>query len=174
MQVWKTIWTRCKIFLFLFQMFLLSLSSSHFQITKLIKLLFTEYKSKLIRVAMVTIYIQLTVPIVLWITITVTLMFILFKMSRVIIYHHNQLKCLSWIDFSYVFNVGLRPLIHNSLAISPFLYIITKILINNFNILIVLTFLCDFSMLCFKTCDVWSLPLWFFVLSIIQWALSST
>ena len=174
MQVWKTIWTRCKIFLFLFQMFLLSLSSSHFQIIKLIKLLFTEYKSKLIRVAMVTIYIQLTVPIVLWIIITVTLICILFKMSCVIIYHHNQLKSLSWIDFSYIFNVGLRSLIHNASAIFPFLYIIMKILINNFSILIVSTFLCDFSMLCFKTCDVWSLPLWFFVLSVIERALSST
>ena len=112
--------TRCKIFLFLFLIFRLSLSSSHFQRIKLIKLLFTKYKSKLIRVTMVTIHIQLTVSIVLWIIITVTLMCILFKMSRVIIYRHNQLKSLSWIDFSCMLNVGLRSLIHNASAIFRF------------------------------------------------------
>ena len=112
--------TRCKIFLFLFLIFWLSLSSSHFQKTKLIKLLFTKYKSKLTRVTMVTIHIQLTVPIVLWIIITFTLMRILFKMSCVIIYRHNQLRSLSWIDFSCVFNVGLRSLIHNASAIFSF------------------------------------------------------
>ena len=41
--------TRCKIFLFFFLIFRLSLSSSHFQRIKLIKLLFTKYKSKFIR-----------------------------------------------------------------------------------------------------------------------------
>ena len=102
--------TTCKIFLFLFLIFRLSLSSSHFQRIKLIKLFFTKYKSKLVRVTMVTIDIQLTVSIVLWIIITVTLMRILFKMSRVIIYCHDQLKSLSWIDFSCVFNVGLRSI----------------------------------------------------------------
>ena len=42
-----------------------------------------------------TVHIQLTVSIVLSIIITVTLMRILFKMSSVIIYGHNQLKRLS-------------------------------------------------------------------------------
>ena len=98
--------TRCKIFLFLFLIFRLSLSSSHFQRIKLIKSLFTKYKSKLIRVPMVTIQIQLTVSIVLWIIIAVTLMGTLFKMFCVIIYRHNQLKSLSWIliKFSNKFN----------------------------------------------------------------------
>ena len=73
---------------------------------------------------MVSIHIQLTVSIVLWIIITVTRMCILFKMSSVIIYGHNQLKSLSWKDFSWVFNVGLRSLIH----------IVMKILINNFKV----------------------------------------
>ena len=50
--------TRCKIFLFLFLIFRLSLSSSHFQRIKLIKLLFTKYKSRLIRFTMLMIHIQ--------------------------------------------------------------------------------------------------------------------
>ena len=57
----------CKIFLFLFLIFWLSLSSSHFQRIKFIKLFFTKYKCKLVRVTMVATHIQLTVSIVLWI-----------------------------------------------------------------------------------------------------------
>ena len=163
---------RYKIFSFLFLIFRLSLSSSHFQRIKLIKLLFTKYKSKLIRVTMVTIHIQLTVSIVLWIIITVTLMCILFKMSRVIIYRHNQLKSLSWIDFSCVFNVGLRSLIHNASAIFRFRLLLWKFLSIILESM-VLTFLCDFSVLCFKTCDVGSLPLWPFIFSVIRRALFS-
>ena len=124
---------RCKIFLFLFLLFRLSLFSSHSQRIKLIKLLFTKYKSRFIRVTMVTIHIQLTEPIALWIIITVTLMHILFKMSCVFIYRHNQLRSLSWIDFSCVFNVGLRSLIRNALAIFRF-HLLLKILINNFKV----------------------------------------
>ena len=113
---------------YFFLIFRLSLSSSHFQRIKLIKLLFTKYKSKLIRVTMVTIHIQLTVSIVLWIIITVTLMRILFKLSSVIIYCHNQLKSLSWIDFSCVFKVGLRSLIHNASPIFCFHLLLWKFL----------------------------------------------
>ena len=125
--------TRCKIFLFLFLLFRLSLFSFHSQRIKLIKLLFTKYKSRFIRVTMVTIHIQLTVPIVLWIIITTTLMHILFKMSCVIIYRHNQLRSLSWIDFSSVFNVGQRSLIRNASAIFCF-RLLLKIPINNFKV----------------------------------------
>ena len=164
---------RCKIFLFLFLIFRLSLSSSHFQRIKLIKLLFTKYKNKLIRVTMVTIHIQLTVSIVLWIIITVTLMHILFKMSSVIIYRHNQLKSLSWIDFSCVLNVGLRSLIHNASAIFRFRLLLWKFLSIILKSM-VLTFLCDLSMLWFDTCDVWSLPSWYFILTVIRRALSPT
>ena len=124
--------TRCKIFLFLFLIFWLPLSSSHFQKTKLIKL-FKKYKSKLTRITMVAIHIQLTVPIVLWIIITLTLMRILFKMSCVIIYGHNQLRSLSWIDFSCVFNVGHRSLIRSASAIFCF-RLLLKIPINNFKV----------------------------------------
>ena len=120
--------TRRKIFLFLFLIFWLSLSSSHFQRMKLIKLLFTKYKSKNIRVTMVTIHIQLTVSIVLWIIITITLMRMLFKMSSVIIYRHNQLKGLSWIDFSCVLNVNLRSLIHDASTIFRFCLLLRKFL----------------------------------------------
>ena len=151
----------------------MSLSSSHFQKIKLIKLLFTKYKSKAIRVTMVTIHIQLTVPIVLWIIIAETSMRILFKMSHAIIYHHNQLKSLSWKDFSCVFNVGLRSLIRNASAVFCFHLLVWKILSIILKSMM-LTFLCDFSMLCFKTCDEWSLPLWYFVLSVIWRALSLT
>ena len=91
--------TRCKIFLLLYLIFRLSLSSGHFQWIKLIKWLFTKYKSKLIRVTMVTIHLQLTVSNVLWMFITVAFMHILFRMFSVIIYRHNQLKCYSWTDF---------------------------------------------------------------------------
>ena len=94
--------TRCKIFLFLFLIFRLSLSNSHFQKIKLINLLFTKYKSKFIRVAM-------NVSVVLWIIITVTLKRILFEMSSVIAYRHNQLKSLSWIYFSCVCVYILSP-----------------------------------------------------------------
>ena len=66
------------------------------------------------------IHIQLTTSIVLQIIIPVALMHILFKMSSVIIYRHNQLKSLSWIDFSCVLNVGHRSLIHNASAIFRF------------------------------------------------------
>ena len=125
--------TRCKIFLFLFLLFRLSLFSFHSQRIKLIKLLFTKYKSRFIRVTMVTIHIQLTVPIVLWIIITLTLMRILFKMSCVIIYGHNQLRSLSWIDFFCVFNVGLRSLIRSASAIFCF-RLLLKIPINNFKV----------------------------------------
>ena len=125
--------TRCKIFLFLFLLFRLSLFSFHSQRIKLIKLLFTKYKSRFIRVTMVTIHIQLTVPIVLWIIITATLMHILFKMSCVIIYGHNQLRSLSWIDFFCVFNVGLRSLIRSASAIFCF-RLLLKIPINNFKV----------------------------------------
>ena len=97
----------------------LPISSTHFQRIKLImiKLLFTKYKSKLIRVTMVTIHIQLTVSMVLWIIITINLMRILLKMSSAILYRHNKLKSLSWIDFFCVFIIGLRSLIHNTSAI---------------------------------------------------------
>ena len=122
---------------------------------------------------MVTIHIQLTVSIVLWIIITVTLMRILFKMSRVIIYRHNQLKSLSWIDFSCVFNVGLRSFIHNASAIFRFRLLLWKFLSIILKSM-VLTFLCDFSMLWFHTCNVWSLPLWSFILSVIWRALYPT
>ena len=115
-------------YFYFFLIFRLSLSSSHFQRIKLIKLLFTKYKSKLIRVTMVSIHIQLTVSIVLWIIITVTLVRILFKMSSVIIYCHNQLKSLSWIDFSCVFKVGLRSLIHNASPIFCFHLLLWKFL----------------------------------------------
>ena len=154
---------------------MLPLFSIHFQRVKLIKLLFTKYKSKLIRVTMVSIHIQLTVSIVLWIIITVTLVRILFKMSSVIIYCHNQLKSLSWIDFSCMFNVGLRSLIHNASAILRFHLLLWKFL-SIFLKSMVLTFLCDFSMLCFKICDEWSLPLslWSFIFSVIWLALSPT
>ena len=77
---------------------------------------------------MVKIHVQLTVSIVLWIIITVTFLRILSKMSCVIIYRHNQLKSLSWIDFSCVFNVGLWSLIHYAS------FIIMKIFINNFKV----------------------------------------
>ena len=95
---------------------------------------------------MVTIHIQLTVSIVLWIIITITLLPILFKMSCVIIYRHNQLKSLSWIDFSSVLNVGLRSLIHNASAIFHFRLLLWKLLSVILKS-IVLTYLCDFSML---------------------------
>ena len=49
--------TRCKILLFLFLIFGLSLSSSHFQSIRLVKLLFTKHERKLIRVTMVSIHI---------------------------------------------------------------------------------------------------------------------
>ena len=101
---------RCKIFLFLFLIFRLSLSRGQFQSIELTKLLFTKYKIKFIRVTIVTIHIQLTMSIVLWFIITVTVMRILFKMSCVIIYRQNQLKIFTWIDFSCVFNVGPRSL----------------------------------------------------------------
>ena len=165
--------TRCKIFLFLFLIFRLSLSSSHFQRIKFIKLLFTKYKSKVIRVTMVTIHIQLPVSIVLWIIITVTLTCILFKMSSVIIYRHSQLKRLGGIDFSCVFNVRLRSLIHNASAIFRFRLLLWKLLSITLKSM-VLTFLCDFCMLWFHTCNVWSLPLCSFVLSVIRRALSPT
>ena len=112
---------------------------------------------------MVTIHIQLTVSIVLWIIITVTLMCILFKMSCVINYHHNQLKSLSWTDFSCMFNVSLRSLIHNALAIFHFRLLLWKFLSIILKSM-VLTFLCGVSMLWFHTCNVWSLPLWSFIL----------
>ena len=121
---------------------------------------------------MVTIHIQLTVSIVLWIIITVTLMRILFKMSSVIIYRHNQLKSLSWIDFSCVFSVGLRSLIQNALAIFRFRLLLWKFLSIILKSM-VLKFLCDFSMLWFHTCDVWSLLLWSFIVSVIRRALLS-
>ena len=108
---------------------------------------------------MVTTHIQLTVSIVLWIIITITLKLILFKMSSVIIYCHNQLKSLSWIDFSCVFNVGPRSLIHNASAIFCFCLFLSIILKS-----MVLVFLCNFSMLYFHSCNVWSLPLWSFIL----------
>ena len=73
-----------QILLFLFLIFWLSISSSHFQRIKLIKVSFTKYKSKLIRITIVTIHIQLTVSIVVWIIITVTPRRVLFKMSCVI------------------------------------------------------------------------------------------
>ena len=163
--------TRCKIFLFLFLIFWLSLSSSHFQRIK-IKFLFAKYKSKL-KLTMVMIYIQLTVSIVLWIIITVTPMHILFKMSSVIIYGHSQLKSLSWIDFSCVFNVSCRSLIHNASAIFCFCLLLWKFLSIILKSM-VLTFLCDFSMLWLHTCNVWFLPLWSFILSVIWQALSPT
>ena len=72
--------------------------------------------------------------IVLWIIITVTFMCILCKMSSVIIYCHNQLKSLSLIDFPYVFNNGLRSLIHNVSAISCFCLLLWKFWINNFKV----------------------------------------
>ena len=50
---------------YFFLIFRLSLSSSHFQRIKLIKLLLAEYKNKLIRITVVTIHMQLTVSIVL-------------------------------------------------------------------------------------------------------------
>ena len=107
--------TRCKIFLFLFLIFRLSLSRGHFQTIKLLwKLLYTKYKSNLIRLTMVSITGLTTVSIVLCIIIAIILMKILFKMSSLIIYRHNQLKSLSWRDFSCVFNVGLRSLIYNA------------------------------------------------------------
>ena len=109
----------------------------------------------------------MTVSIILWIIITVTLVLILFKMFSVIIYSHNQLKSLKWIDFSYVFNGGRRSLIHNASAVFRFRLLLWKFLSIIFLKSTVLTFLCDFSMLCFKTCDVWSLPLWSFILSVI-------
>ena len=110
--------------------------------------------------------------IILWIVIIVTLRNILFKISCVTIYRHNQLKGLNWIGFSCVFSVGLRSLIHNASAIFRFHLLLWKIL----SIIIkptVLTFSCDFSMLCFKTCDMWPLPLWSFILSIIRRAFSN-
>ena len=75
---------------------------------------------------MVTIHIQFTLSVVPWIIITVTLMCILFKMSCVIIYRHNQLKSLSWTDFSCVFNVDLRSLIHNASEILSFCLLLWK------------------------------------------------
>ena len=77
-------------------------------------------------------------------------------MSSVIISHHNQLKSLSWIDFSFIFNVGLRSLIHNALAIFHFCLLLWKFLSIILKSM-VLTFLCGFSMLWLHTCDVWSL-----------------
>ena len=109
----------------------------------------------------------MTVSIILWIIITVNLVRILFKMSSVIIYSHNQLKSLKGIDFSCVFNGGRRSLIHNASAVFRFRLLLWKFLSIIFLKSTVLTFLCDFSMLCFKICDVWSLPLWFFILSVI-------
>ena len=154
--------TRRKIFLFLFLIFWLSLSSCHFQRIKLIKLFFTKYKGKLLRVTMVTIHTQLTVSIVLWMIITVTLIHILFKMSCVIIYGHNRLKSLSWIDFSCMFNINLRSFIHNASAIFHFHLLLWKFLSIILKSM-VLTFLCDFSMLWFHTCNVLSLTWWSFI-----------
>ena len=109
---------------------------------------------------MVMIYIQLTVSIVLWIIITVTPMHILFKMSSVIIYGHSQLKSLSWIDFSCVFNVSCRSLIHNASAIFCFCLLLWKFLSIILKSM-VLTFLCDFSMLWFHTCNVVSIMIFY-------------
>ena len=141
----------------------MSFSSSHFQRMKLIKLLFTKYKSKLIRVTMVTIHIQLTLSIALWIIITVTLMRILFKMANVIIYRHNQLKSLCWIDIFCVFNVGLRSLIRSASEIFPFHLLLWKFLSIILKSM-VLTFLCDFSMLWFLTWHVVSTIMIFYSL----------
>ena len=99
-------------------------------------------------------------PIILLIIITVAVMCILFKMPSLIIYYHNELKSLSRIDFSCVFNVGLRSLIHSASAIFRFRLLFWKFLSIALKSITVLTLLYDFSMLCFKTCDVWSLPLW--------------
>ena len=118
---------------------------------------------------MVTIHIQLFLSIALWIIITVTLMRILFKMPHVIIYRHNQLKSLCWIDIFCVFNAGLRSLIHSASEVFPFHLLLWKFLSIILNSM-VLIFLCDFSIVCFKTYDVWSVPLWSFILSVIQWA----
>ena len=115
-------------YFYFFLIFRLSLSSSHFQRIKLIKLLLAEYKNKLIRITVVTIHMQLTVSIVLWIFMTVPLKRILFKTYSVIIYCHNQLKSLSWIDFSCVFKVSLRSLIHNASPIFCFHLLLWKFL----------------------------------------------
>ena len=77
-------------------------------------------------------------------------------MSSVIISHHNQLKSLSWIDFSFIFNVSLRSLIRNASAIFHFCLLLWKFLSIILKSM-VLTFLCGFSMLWLHTCDVWSL-----------------
>ena len=103
-------------------------------------------------------------PLILWIIIVEALMCILFKMSSVIIYHRNQV--LSWIDFSCVLNVDLRSLIRSAPAIFHFCFWLWKFLSIILKSM-VLTFLCDFSMVCFKTCDMWSLPLWSFTLSLL-------
>ena len=156
--------TRCKIFLFLL---LILLAATFQQPFSKNKVLFTKYKSKLIRYTMMTIDIQLTLSTVLWIIITVILVRILFKMSTAIIYRHNQLKSLSWIHSSRGFNVGVRSLIHTASAIFRF-----RLLLSKFSSIIlksmVLTFSCDFFMLWFHTWDVWSLPLWSFIRSVIR------
>ena len=87
----------------------------------------------------------------------------LFKTASVIIYLHSRLKSLSWIDFSCMFNAVLRPLIHNASAIFRFRLLLWKFLSIILKSMM-LTFLCDFSILCFKTFDVCSLPLCSFIL----------
>ena len=85
-------------------------------------------------------------------------MSILFKMSSLFIYSENQLKSLSWIDSPCVFNDSRRSLTHNASAISRFCLLLSKFLSVSLKSM-VLTFLGDFFMLCFKTCHVSSLPL---------------
>ena len=102
-----------------------------------------------------------------------TLICILFKISSVIICRHNQLKRLSWTDFSCMFDVDLSSLIHNASAIFRFrLLLWTFLLIISKSV--VLTILCDFPMLCFGTYIVCSLPLWSLILSVIRRGLSPT
>ena len=125
------------------------------------------------KVTMETIHVQSTASIVLWIIIPVTPVRILFKMPSIIIYCHSQLKSLSWIDFSCVFNIALRLLIHNASAIFRFHLLLWKFLWTILKSM-VLTFSYDFSILWFYTCDVWSLPLWSFILSVIWRALYPT
>ena len=68
---------------------------------------------------------------------------ILFKMSSVIMYRHNQSKSLIWIDFFCVFNVGLRSLTHNDSAIFHSRLLLWKFLSMTLKSM-VLTFLCKF------------------------------
>ena len=110
----------------------------------MIKLLFAKYKSKLERQ-----FIYNWMSIVLWIIITVTLMCTLFKTASVMIYLHSQLKSLSWIDFSCMFNAVLRSLIHNASAIFCFRLLLWKFL--------------SIILKSMMTCDLCSLPLCSFI-----------